>query len=71
MIRINNIIKVIYSAGYKLNPVPAELQLENSIFLFQRGEQELALRKLLMVDPEELPLDKFYMLQFLKQTISA
>lgn len=49
LLRCENIIKKIYSDGYKLTPISPELQLENSIFLYERGERELALRKLLAI----------------------
>jgi hypothetical protein len=71
IVRTMNIVKVIFNAGHKLSPVPGELQLEYATFLYQRGELELALRKLLMIHEEELSLDRFYVHQFLKERIAA
>jgi hypothetical protein len=69
LLRCENIIKKIYSDGYRLTPVSPELQLENATFLYERGDRELALRSLMAMRLERLSLDKFYRFQLLKEKI--
>ena len=69
LLRCENIVKKIYSDGYKLTPVSPELQLENAVFLYERRERELALRSLLAIRLERLSLDRVYRHDFLKAKI--
>lgn len=39
MLRCQNVVKRIYQEGYKESPVNSELQLDNSIFLYEKGEK--------------------------------
>lgn len=68
--RINNILKVIYGAGYRLSPIPPEIQLENCTYQFMRGEYELSLRNLLQIQAQELSYDGYYGYIKLKEILS-
>lgn len=63
-------MKVIYSAGYRLNPIPPEIQLEYCQYLYQKNDLDLALRKLLIIDESELTFEKYYVFDYLKHLIS-
>jgi hypothetical protein len=69
ILRCENIIKKIYSDGYKLTPISPELQLENALFLYERKDKELSLRNLLAIKLDRLSLDKIYRYQFMKDKI--
>lgn len=47
----------------------AELQLENSIFLYEKGEKEVALKMLMQIDYEELSFHEEYKYNLLKEQI--
>ena len=69
LLRCANVIKKIYGDGFKLTPVSSDLQLEYSIFLYERGEKELALKNLLMIKYQELAFDKYYRYNLIKDLI--
>ena len=52
--------------GHKETPINAELLLENTIFLYEKGEKEVAIKTLLMVNTDSLTIDLFYKYAFLR-----
>lgn len=66
---MENITKKIYCDGFKVTPISPELQLEYSIFLYELGEKEFALKNLLQISFQELSFDKYYRYSYLKLKI--
>ena len=65
-----NVVKKIFSDGYKLNPIDEVLMLENSLFLFSLNQHELSLKNLLMIEHTQLSLQDYYVYWVLKKTLS-
>ena len=67
--RFEDIIKKIYNDGCKLSPVNPELLLEYSIFYYECGAHDKAMKTLLDIKENELTLDKYYKYVRLKNMI--
>ena len=69
ILKMVNMIKRIYIDGCKLTPVNPELELEYSIFLYEQGLKDESLKKLLLINFQELSIDSYYKFYVLKETI--
>jgi hypothetical protein len=69
LLRCENVIKKIYKDGERETPISSRLLLENAIFLYEKGEKELALKTLLQIVGSSISLDIYYRFVTLREKI--